>query len=475
MDIFNMTATQIGQKIQNREISCPEVVNYFFKNNKNKSNSYILFTEEYAYEKAKEIQEKIDKKQILSKLAGAIVSLKDNLCTKDITTTCASKMLLNFSPSYNATVFDKLENAGLILGGKLNMDEFAMGDTGKTSYFGACKNPWDINRTTGGSSSGCASSIASKEAITSLGSDTGGSTRQPSAFCSLTGLKPTYGLVSRYGLVSFAPDFDQIAPITKDAIDCANIMEIISGVDEKDNTTLSSKYLNFIDENFDIKNIKIGVCKNFLDYSKNEISTIVENAIKILENLGAKIQYIDIDIIQYGMPTYQILSSAMATSNMARYDGLNYGFKPKNSTNFDELCINSRTNSFGVEVKKRIVFGNLILQNKDKENSYYKMALNSKKYIKDKMLSALSEYDILLTPTTPTEPILLTEDVETDTFLVFANIIGIPAMSIPCGFTKNGLPVGMQLISKHLNDDLLLNTAIYFQKHTDFHLKTTKI
>lgn len=475
MDIFNMTAFQIAQKIKNKHLSTTELTQHFFKTVKNKSNSYICFTEDYAYEKAKKLQQKIDKKENISPLAGVIVSIKDNICTKNITTTAASKMLKNYVPTYNATVFEKLENAGAILVGKLNLDEFAMGDTGSTSFWGRCLNPWDNEKSTGGSSSGSASSIAYDEAIFTLGSDTGGSIRQPAGFCSVTGFKPSYGVVSRYGLISFAPQFDQIGPVTKDAIDCAKTLEIISGYDINDNTTLKNTNFHFVYDNFNMKNIKIAVCKNFIQYSDKNIQKQILNAISILKNMGAIIEEIDLDIIKYCMPTYQILSSAMAVSNMARYDGIKYGYKPKNITDFEEICVKSRTEAFGVEVKKRIIYGNFVLKNKDEQNSLYNIALNAKNYITKQFKDVLSKYDLILTPTTPVCPPSIKDSLETDTFLVAANLCGLPAISIPCGFTDENLPVGMQLIGGYLKDDVVLNVAIAFQQFTDFHLKKPNI
>ncbi len=470
MNIFNMTAIELGNKIKNRELGCLEVIKYFFDNVKNKSNGYICFTEEYAYNKAKEIQNKIDKGENLSILAGVPISIKDNICTKGIKTTCASKMLEDFIPPYSATVFERLEKAGVILVGKLNMDEFAMGDTGRTSFFGGCKNPWDNTKSTGGSSSGSASALAYNEAILTLGSDTGGSIRQPSAFCSVTGIKPTYGLVSRYGLIGFAPEFDQIGPMTKDALDCCNILEIISGYDKNDTTTIKNPKFKLLDNNFNIKNLKIGVCKNFIEYSDNEIKSEIFNAINIFKNLGAIIEEINLDIIEYSIPTYQILSSALAVSNMARYDGIKYGYKPKTDC-LEKLCIKSRTEGFGVEVKKRIMFGNFVLKNKDTKNSYYKNALNAKNYISKQFKDAFLKYDILLAPTTPKTPVSFDDTSETDIFLAGANLTGIPSISIPCGFTKNNMPIGLQLIGNFLKDNIILNTAIKFQKNTNFHLK----
>ncbi|WP_317367006.1 Asp-tRNA(Asn)/Glu-tRNA(Gln) amidotransferase subunit GatA [uncultured Tyzzerella sp.] len=472
MNIFNMTALQLGEKIKNKEISCIEVINYFFTNVTNKSNGYITLTQDYAINRAKYIQSKIDKSENLSILAGVPISIKDNICTKNIKTTCASKMLKDFIPSYSSTVFKRLENAGAILVGKNNMDEFAMGDTGKTSFYGSCKNPWDNTKSTGGSSSGCASTLSCKEAILTLGSDTGGSIRQPSSFCSITGIKPTYGLISRYGLVSFAPKFDQIGPMTKDALDCAKTLEIISGYDKYDNTTIKKSNFTFINKNFNVKGLKIGVCKNFIEYSNKDVQKEIINAINIFKNMGAIIEEINLDILDYSIPTYKILSNVQCTSNMARYDGIKYGYSPKDVGNLEKLCIQSRTDAFGVEVKTRIMFGNFILKNK---NTHYNNAINAKNYITKQFKDAFNKHDILLTPTTPTTAISFNGDNDSDIFLVSSNICGIPAISIPCGFTKNNMPVGMQLIGNYLKDDVILNTAIQFQKCTNFHLKTHNI
>lgn len=469
MNILDMSATKIGLEIKNKNISCTEILDVFFENCKNENNAYITLTKDYAYEKAKEIQNQIDKGINLSPLAGVPVSIKDNICTKNILTTSSSKMLKDYVPKYNATVFERLEQAGAILVGKLNLDEFAMGDTGATSFYGKCKNPWNIEKTTGGSSSGCASSLAYGEAIYTLGSDTGGSARQPASFCNLTAIKPTYGVVSRYGLIGFAPNFDQIAPMTKDAIDCLNVMKIISGFDEKDEISLDCKFN--IDENFDFSNLKIGICKNFIDYSDNDVQKAILNGIEIFKKKGCYVEEIDFDILDYSTPTYQILSSVLAVSNMARYVGYKNDEKSLQNISYEQLCIDNRTDCFGKEVKKRIMYGNYILKNQ----KYYEMALKSKDYICKQYNENLEKYDILIMPTTPKTAISYEDKANTDIFLMGANISGVPSITIPCGFDKNNMPIGMQIVSSRLKDELLLNIAIAFQKETDFHLKKAKI
>lgn len=474
MDIFDMTAVEIGYNIRKKNISSLEVIKEFFNNNLNKSNGYILLLEEYAYKKARYIQDKINKGENLPILAGVPISIKDNICTKGIKTTCASKMLKDFVPNYSSTVFKRLEEAGAILVGKLNMDEFAMGDKGKTSFFGSCKNPWNISKTTGGSSSGSASSIAYNEAILTLGSDTGGSIRQPSAFCSITGMKPTYGSVSRYGLIAFAQSFDQIGPMTKDALDCAKTLEIISGYDKNDGTTIKMKNFDLSNMKFDIKALKIGVCKNFIEYSDEDVKKEVLTAINIFKEQGAIIEEFDLDIIEYSIPTYKILSSALASSNMAKYDGIKYGYMAENIKNLEELYIKNRTEGFNIEVKKRIMFGNFVLLNKNNENSLYKKAINAKDYIIYEFKKAFNKYNLLLAPTTPKTAVDFDDDTETDIFLAGTNLAGIPSISLPCGFTKNNMPVGMQIIGDYLSDELIIKVAHYFQSITDFHLRRPK-
>ena len=463
MNLMNMTATNIGLEIRNRNISCKEVLDEFFKDFEDKGNSYISLCKDYSYKRALEIQKKIDNKEEISILAGVPISIKDNICTKDIKTTSASKMLENYIPYYNATVIDKLEKEGAIIIGKLNLDEFAMGDMGITSYYGKCKNPWDIEKTTGGSSSGCVSSLAYNEAICTLGSDTGGSARQPASFCNQTSIKPSYGIISRYGLIGFAPEFDQICPITKDAIDCLNIMKIISGKDKNDDTTI---YYNFRDLN--ISSLKIGICKNFLDYSDDDVASCVLDAIKIFKN--CKIEEINFNILDYVTPTYQVLSSVYAVSNMARYDNFNFSNYFEDDS-YEDICISSRTKLFGKEVKKRIMYGNYILNYTD----YYDKALKSKQYINKIYSYYLDKYDVIIMPTTPKTAFSYNENFNTDIFLIGSNLTKTPSISIPCGFDRNNMPIGMQIISKNLNDDLLLNLAIHFQENTDFHLKNPKI
>lgn len=467
MEIYNMSAIEIGELIRDKKISSPEVIQEMFKNIKNENNAYTLLTKEYAFEKAKQVQNLIDNKKLKSILAGVPISIKDNICTKDIKTTGSSKMLENYVPNYNATVFERLENEGIIMIGKLNMDEFAMGDTGETSYFGGCKNPWGKNRTTGGSSSGCASALAYNEAIFTLGSDTGGSIRQPSSFCNITGFKPTYGTVSRYGLICFAPEFDQIGPMTKNVLDCAKTLEIISGYDINDNTTIKMKSFDFSNIDYNLDGLKIGIAKNFIDYSDKEVRDIIFEAIKIFKKLGVTIEEFDLDILDIAMPTYQVLSGVLASSNMAKYDGVSFGYCDENIGNIQELYIKNRTECFCKEVKKRIMLGEFAL----KDRIYYENALNSKNFIITQFKKAFLKYDLILTPTTPKTALEKGDNTETDTFLVGSNLVGLPSISIPCGFTADNMPVGLHLIANKLNDELLIKAGVCFQDETDYHLK----
>ena len=453
MNLQNMSAVKIGKLIKDRKISSPEVITEIYKNIKNQNNAYVSLTKEYAFHRAKKIQKLIDKGTELSILSGVPISIKDNICTKGIKTTACSKMLENYIPNYSATVFKRLEDAGVIMIGKLNMDEFAMGDTGETSYFGECKNPFGQNRITGGSSSGCASALSYKEAIFSLGSDTGGSIRQPSSFCSITGIKPTYGSVSQYGLIGFAPEFDQIGPMANDVLDCAKTLEIISGYDKYDKTTIKMKPFNFSNLEFNIKGIKIGVAKNFIEFSAEDVKTEIFNSIKILEKMGAIIEYFELDILDICMPTYQILSGISAIYNMEQYG-------KQNCENFnEEIYIKNRTEKFGSEVKKRIMFGHFV----SKEKKYFESAINARIYIKNKFKEAFYKYDVILTPTTPKTAPCKGDTTETDIFLVGANLAGIPALSIPCAFAESKMPVGLHLMADKLKDELLIRIGVCFQ------------
>lgn len=450
MDLKNMSAVEIGSLIKNRKISSVEVVNELYKNITNNNNAYITLTKDYALKRAYYIQSLIDKKVELSSLAGVPISIKDNIYTKGIATTAGSSMLNGYIPSYSATAFQKLEDAGLIMVGKLNMDEFAMGATGETSFFGGCKNPFGSNKSTGGSSSGSASAIAFNEAIITLGSDTGGSIRQPASFCGVTGFKPSFGTISKYGLIGFAFDFDQIGPIGKTVLDCAKISEIMAGKDENDLSTINADKIKFFNKDFNIKNLKIGVVKNFIEESDTEIQKEILKSVVFFENMGAKIEYFNLDILNISMPTYQVLSCKMAAENMK-----NYG----NFSSKDDF-INSRSENFGKEVKKRISFGFFVLENE----KYINEAIKNKLYIQKSFEQAFDKYDIILSPTTPKVAFDKDSPLETDTFLVGTNLYGGCGISVPCGFTNSNMPIGLHLMADNFKDFNIIELGNLYQK-----------
>lgn len=486
MDFSNKTALEIGQMIKNKEVSSVEVTKQMLENIKNtekKVNAYTSVLEEVAVKKAEEVQTKIDKGEELSPLAGVPMAIKDNICTKGINTTCGSKMLENFVPPYNATVVDKLELAGAVVLGKLNMDEFAMGGSTETSYFGSTKNPWDLERVPGGSSGGSAAAVSAEEAIYTLGSDTGGSIRQPCSFCGVSGIKPTYGAVSRYGFVAFASSLDQIGPVGRDIKDCASVLEIISGHDVKDSTSVKIEAFDF-SKSFDgdVKGLKIGIPKNYFgDGLDLDVKESVLSAAETLKGLGAEIQEFEMPVVDYAIPAYYVVACAEASSNLSRYDGIKYGFRSEKGEGILDVFYNSRSEGFGMEVKRRIMLGSFVLSS-GYYDAYYKKGLQVRGLIKNNFDEAFSKYDMILSPTAPTTAFKLGENTSDplkmylgDIYTVSVNLAGIPAVNVPCGFGKNGMPVGLQLIGKAFSEPLLVKAAYAFQSNTDFHLNKPEI
>lgn len=486
MRILDMTSLEISRAIKNKEFKCIDVINAVFDEIERKDsriNAYITLNKEKAFIRAEEVQLLIDKGELDSPLAGVPISIKDNICTKGIKTTCASKMLENFIPVYNATAVERLEKAGAIIIGKLNMDEFAMGSTGETSYFGATLNPYDNGKVAGGSSSGAAASVAARTSIISLGSDTGGSVRQPAAYCGVTGFKPTYGTVSRYGLIAYASSLDQIGPIGKDVSDCAAVTDIIRGKDALDSTSLDVGEKSLLSQlNGDIKGFKIAIPNEcFADSLDNDVKARVLDMIRKLQELGAVVDYIDLPILDYIIPTYYIIASAEASSNLSRYDGVKYGFRSKNSDSFADLYLKSRSEGFGKEVKKRIMLGTFVLSS-GYFDAYYRKALKSKAVIKNELDKVFLNYDAILTPTTPSTAPRINESLSeplkmylSDIYTVFANLAGLPALSVPCGFSSDGLPIGAQIIGNRLDDSKVLNIGFAYQNVTRFHKTMTEV
>lgn len=479
IDITKLTALELAKKIHSGEVKVKEAVDSVYDmidKNDETYNCYITLCKDEAYAKAEKVQAKIDAGEISSPLAGVPVSVKDNICTKGIKTTCASKILEKFKPTYNATVVNRMEDADMIIVGKLNMDEFAMGSTTETSHFGATNNPWDISRVPGGSSGGAAASVAANEAVISLGSDTGGSVRQPCSFCGVTGLKPTYGSVSRYGLVAYASSLDQIGPVGKDVADCAALYDIISGQDEKDGTSMDFPKFDFNKVlNGDVKGKKIGLPKEYIGEGiEEDVKNSILEVAKELEKLGATVEEFSMPIGKYAIPTYYIIACAEACSNLSRYDGIKYGFSSDKAEDLKSTYITSRSEGFGMEVKRRIMLGNFVLSS-GYYDAYYKKALQAKKLIQNAFFKAFEKYDMILGPVAPTTALKKGESLSDplkmylgDIYTVMINIAGLPSVSVPCGFDSNNLPIGMQLIGKPFEEATIMETALGYQKVTDF-------
>lgn len=486
MDIFSMTALETGKAIKDGKITAVEATKQVLDSAESKNdkiNAYITICREKALAQAEEVQKKIESGELTSPLAGVPIAIKDNICTKGIKTTCASRILGDFTPVYNATVMEKLNNAGMITVGKLNMDEFAMGSTSETSYYGAVHNPWDLNKVTGGSSGGSASSVAGKMSLVTLGSDTGGSIRQPASYCGVTGFKPTYGTVSRFGLIAYASSLDQIGPIGKDASDCASIMDIISGKDSMDGTSLDIDYPEYLSSlTGDIKGIKIGIPKEWYNNKglDSEVAEKTRKVAEVLEKAGAVVEEISLPFAEYAIPAYYIIATAEASSNLSRFDGVKYGFRAENYSSLVDMYNATRSEGFGKEVKKRILLGTFVLSS-GYYDAYYRKALKVKAVIKKNFDEIFSKYDLILCPTAPTTAPEIGKSLSnplamylSDVFTVSANIAGLPGISMPCGFDKNGMPIGVQLMGQALADTKVLNTAYAYQQMTDYHKQEVK-
>lgn len=482
MTFTNKTALEIGQMIKNKEVSSVEVTKSMLANIKErdeKVNAFVSVFEDEAIKQAEEVQAKIDAGELTSPLAGVPMAIKDNICTKDRLTTCGSKMLHNFKPPYNATVTDKLESAGAVVLGKLNMDEFAMGGSTETSYFGATGNPWDVTRVPGGSSGGSAAAVAAEEVTYALGSDTGGSIRQPCSFCGVSGIKPTYGAVSRYGLVAFASSLDQIGPVGRDIKDCAEVLSVISGHDAKDSTSVKRPVFDFSTcFDGDLKGMKIGIPTNYFGKGLDEdVKKSVLDAAETLKKLGAEIEEFEMNIVDYAIPTYYVLACAEASSNLSRYDGIKYGYRKRDCEDLMEVYLTSRSEGFGMEVKRRIMLGSFVLSS-GYYDAYYNKSLKVRGLIKKSFDEAFEKYDMILSPVAPTTAYKIGENSSDplkmylgDIYTVSVNLAGIPAVSVPCGFGSNGMPIGMQLIGNAFDESKLVRAAYAFQKETDFHIK----
>lgn len=482
MELYEYTVHELMDKLEKKEITITELTKAYVDriNEKEKDvEAFVTTLTDEAISKSQEIEEMVKNGEINSKFAGIPIGIKDNMCTKGVKTTCSSKMLENFIAPYDATVIEKLNNEGIISLGKLNMDEFAMGASTEYSAFKKTKNPWNLNTVPGGSSGGSAAAVAANLVPWALGSDTGGSIRQPSAFCGVVGLKPTYGLVSRYGLVAFASSLDQIGPITKDVQDAALLLNLIAGHDEKDTTSINNEKVDYTKclKN-DIKGLKIGVPKEFFGEGINaEVKAKLQEAIEKYKELGAIVEECSLDIAEYALATYYIIACAEASSNLGRFDGIRYGYRTKNFENLKDIYINSRSEGFGQEVKRRIILGTYVLSS-GYYDAYYKKALEVRTLVKQEFDKKFEKYDVLLTPTSPTVAFEIgtrsnnpLEMYLADICTVSVNIAGLPGISIPCGVDSKGMPIGMQLIGDKFKEETILNAAYTYEQATKFREK----
>ena len=472
--ITELTLCELKKLYEKKEVKPSEVVSSLLEkiNSEDKKLHSYLFVNEKAIEEAKIVDEKIAKGERLKELEGIPVAIKDNICTKNIPTTCASKILENFVPPYDATVIKKLKEKGAIIIGKTNMDEFAFGSSTENSAFGPTKNPLDKTRVPGGSSGGSASATGANLCFASLGSDTGGSIRQPASFCGVVGMKPTYGRVSRYGLIAFASSLDQIGPITKDVSDCALLLKIISGKDVMDSTSIDTPvadYPSFLKD--DVENIKVGIPEEyFVKGIDNEIKEKIENLFKELEGMGVKLEKISLPHTEYGIAVYYIIATAEASSNLARFDGVKYGYRSTNYTDLVDMYKRTRGEGFGEEVKRRIILGTYVLS-AGYYDAYYLKGQKVRTLIKKDFENAFEKVDLILTPTTPELPFKLGEKKDdplkmylSDIFTVNVNLSGLPGMSIPAGFSSNGLPIGLQIIGPYFKEEKIIQFSYTIEK-----------
>ena len=475
MELYEYTVHELMDKLEKKEITITELTKAYVDriNEKEKDvEAFVTTLTDEAISKSQEIEEMVKNGEINSRFAGIPIGIKDNMCTKGEKTTCSSKMLENFVSPYDATVIEKLNNENMIDLGKLNMDEFAMGASTEYSAFHITRNPRNLNTVPGGSSGGSAAAVAANLVPWALGSDTGGSIRQPAAFCGVVGLKPTYGLVSRYGLVAFASSLDQIGPITKDVEDAAILLNVIAGHDERDTTSENREKVDYTKclKN-DVKGLKIGVPREFFGEGINEeVKEKLEAAIEKYKEMGAEVEEFSLDIADYALATYYIIACAEASSNLGRFDGIRYGYRAKNFTDLKEIYRNSRSEGFGDEVKRRIILGTYVLSS-GYYDAYYKKAQQVRTLVRKEFDKAFEKYDILLTPTSPTVAFEIgtrsTNPLEmylADICTVSVNIAGLPGISIPCGEDSEGMPIGMQLIGNRFEEEKILNAAYTYEQ-----------
>ncbi len=480
MNLMSLTAVQLGAKIKSKEVTVKEAVEATLRNIEEYEKDYNCYVtvsdKNELLKKAQEVQEMIDNGTLTGPIAGVPIAIKDNVCIEGMLTTCSSKILENFVPTYTAQVILNLEKAGAIIIGKTNMDEFAMGNTTETSAFGATKNPWNPKHIPGGSSGGSCAAVAAEECVCALGSDTGGSIRQPSSFCGVTGIKPTYGTVSRYGVVAYASSLDQVGPVAKDVTDCATLLEIIASYDEKDSTSIKRESYDFTSALVDdVKGLKIGIPKTYFGEGLNkEVSDAVLNAAKVLESKGAIVEEFELDLVDYAIPAYYVIASAEASSNLARFDGVKYGYRAKEYNGLHDMYKKTRSECFGPEVKRRILLGSFTLSS-GYYDAYYLKALKTKALIKQEFDKAFEKYDVILGPTAPTTAPELGNDFDDpikmylgDIYTISVNLAGLPGISVPCGLDSNGLPIGLQLIGDFFKENNIIRAAYSYEQSREY-------
>ena len=474
MSILDLTALELGKKIKAGEITSPQATEAVIKQIKaveEQVHSYVTLDEEGAMKRAKEVQAQIEAGTLTGPLAGVPAAIKDNMCTKGMRTTCSSKILENFVPTYTAEAVLNLEKAGAVILGKTNMDEFAMGSTTETSAYGVTRNPWNTEHVPGGSSGGSCAAVAANECFYALGSDTGGSIRQPSSFCGVTGIKPTYGTVSRYGLIAYGSSLDQIGPVAKDVSDCAAILEAISSHDLKDSTSMARTDCDFTSAlKDDVKGMKIGIPSSYFGEGLDEeVKAAILKAADILKEKGAVVETFDLGLVDYAIPAYYVIASAEASSNLSRFDGVKYGYRTKEYEGLHNMYKKTRSEGFGPEVKRRIMLGSFVLSS-GYYDAYYLKALRTKALIKKEFDKAFAKYDLILAPASPdTAPLLgssLSDPLKMylgDIYTISVKLAGLPGMTVPCGRDSKGLPIGMQLIGDCFKEKNIIRAGYAFE------------
>lgn len=475
MNLMNITAVELGKKIQSGEVTAPDAALAALDNIKKSEdtlNSFVtVLSEDAVLARAEHVQKKIENGELTGPLAGVPVAIKDNMCTKDVLTTCSSKMLADFTPTYTAEAVLNLESAGAVMIGKTNMDEFAMGSTTETSAYGITRNPHNTDHVPGGSSGGSCAAVAASECSFALGSDTGGSIRQPSSFCGVTGIKPTYGTVSRYGLIAYGSSLDQIGPIAKDVTDCATILEIISSYDKKDSTSLKRDDLDFTSALVsDVTGMKIGIPKEYIGEGLDpDVRTAILHAADVLRANGAVVEEFDLKLVEYAIPAYYVIASAEASSNLSRFDGVKYGYRSGDYEGLHNMYKKTRSEGFGPEVKRRIMLGSFVLSS-GYYDAYYLKALRTKALIKKEFDKAFAKYDVILGPAAPTTAPKIGESLSDplkmylgDIYTISVNLAGLPGISLPCGTDADGLPIGLQLIGDCFQEKSIIRAAYTFE------------